>query len=260
MRARFTCIKVRCARAPIPRVTFSGQTFLLGAKSNPRKGWAAQRAVHYLLRVMTIRLHSLSSALMVAAALMGLFDTLCFASQRPDYSHITNTISELGETGASHARQVAFGFFLPVGLLVWLSLWLVHREASDRHASLMLLAMSCLGTGYVMAAFFPCDPGSPLFGSWRQQVHNVFGFIEYEGTGIGFLLVSRYLARQNTTAQAVAFLVAGALVLLCLALLSFEGAFHVRGAIQRVAEITMFIGVLSTCSLLPRRQCFLTRG
>lgn len=185
---------------------------------------------------------------------MVLFDTLYFASQRPAYSHIMNTISELGETGTSHARQVAFGFFLPVGFLVWLSLWLVHRKAPDKQTSLMLLAMSCLGTGYVISAFFPCDPGAPLFGGWQTQVHNVFGVIDYEGTGIGFLLVSRHFARRNVIIQAVAFLVAGALVLICLALLSLENAHYIRGAIQRVAEIIEFVGVFFACSLLPRTQ------
>lgn len=203
---------------------------------------------------MNIRRYSLSSALIVVAALMVLFDTLYFASQRPGYSHITHTISELGETGTSHARQVAFGFFLPVGFLVWLSLWLVHRKAPDKQASLMLLAMSCLGTGYVISAFFPCDPGAPLFGSWQTQVHNVFGFIDYEGTGIGFLLVSRCFARRNATIHAAAFLVAGALVLICLALLSLENAHYIRGAIQRVAEVIEFVGVFFACPLLPRTQ------
>ena len=203
---------------------------------------------------MNIRLYSLSSALIVVAALMVLFGTLHFASQRPGYSHITHTISELGETGTSHARQVAFGFFLPVGFLVWLSLWLVHRKSPDKQTSLMLLAMSCLGTGYVISAFFPCDIGAPLFGSWQTQVHNVFGFIDYVGTGIGFLLVSRHLARRNAIIQAVAFLVAGALVLICLALLSLENAHYIRGAIQRVAEVIEFVGVFFACSLLPRTQ------
>jgi hypothetical protein len=70
-------------------------------------GLAAKFAAGLLVGVMNIRLYSLSSALVVAAALMVLFETLYFASQRPDYSHITSTISELGETGASQARQVA---------------------------------------------------------------------------------------------------------------------------------------------------------
>jgi hypothetical protein len=115
-----------------------------------------------------------------------------------------------------------------VGLLVWLALWLVHRGASDRYASLALVALSFLGTGYAMAAFFPCDSGAPFFGSWRTQIHNVLGFIDYEGTGIGFLLVSRYIAKQKAAFQAVAFSAAGVLMLVCLALLSLEATFPIR--------------------------------
>jgi hypothetical membrane protein len=203
---------------------------------------------------MSIRLRSLSSALMVLAALMVLLDTIYFASLRPGYSPITNTISELGETGALHARQVAFGFFLPVGLLVWLSLWLVRREAPDQYASLALAALSCLGAGYAMSAFFPCDPGAPLFGSWRTQIHNFVGFIDYAGTGIGFLLLSRHFSRRNSPFQAVAFLGAGVLVLLGLTMLSVEAAFPVRGAIQRVAETIQFTGVFLVCCLPPGKM------
>jgi hypothetical protein len=195
----------------------------------------------------------LSSVVMAVAAFLALFETLYFGSQRPGYSHIKCTISELGEEGAPDARAVAFGFFLPVGILVWLSLWLVHRETRGGEVSLLLLALSCLGTGYVVAAFFPCDPGAPLFGSWSEQVHNVFGFIDYEWTGIGFLLVSRYFVKRNAQLQAALFLAAGVVVLLCLALLSSEGAFHVRGAVQRVAEVVMFTGVFFACWLITKK-------
>jgi hypothetical membrane protein len=218
------------------------------ARFSPRISHAGRMA-----GVVSIRVQ-LSAALVAAAALMVLFETLFFASSRPGYSHISNTISELGETGASCAHQVAFGFFLPVGLLVWLALWLVHREAPDKDVSLILVAMSCLGTGYAIAAVFPCDPGAPLFGSWRTQVHNVVGFMDYQGTGIGFLLVSCYFARRNATIQAAAYLVAGALVLLGLALLSLDKTFHVRGVIQRATEVIQFTGLFFICTLLPRRM------
>jgi len=122
-----------------------------------------------------------SAPLVFVAALWVLLGTLYFASLQPAYSQVSNTISELGEAGAPNAHRVAFGFFLPVGLLVWLALWLVRRGASDRYASLALVALSCLGAGYALAAFFPCDSGAPFFGSWRTQVHNVVGFIDYEG-------------------------------------------------------------------------------
>jgi hypothetical protein len=70
---------------------------------------------------MTTRFHCLPAAIIAVAALLVLLETIGFGSQPPGYSHISNTISELGETGSLHARQVAFGFFLPVGLLVWLA-------------------------------------------------------------------------------------------------------------------------------------------
>ena len=206
------------------------------------------------LGVMRVRIHFFSAALVLVAAALVLFGTLYFASLRPSYSHRSNTISELGEAGAPNAREVAFGFFLPVGLLVWLALWLVRRGASDSYASFALVALSCLGAGYAMAAFFPCDSGAPLFGSWRTQIHNVVGYIDYEGTGIGLLLISRYFARQKAAFQAVAFSVAGVLVLVGLALLSLESTFHVRGVIQRVTEVTQFTGVFFVCYLLSRKM------
>jgi len=70
---------------------------------------------------MNLGRQSFSSALVAVAAAMVLLGTLHFASFRPGYSHISNTISELGETGAPQAHWVAFGFFLPGGIIVWWS-------------------------------------------------------------------------------------------------------------------------------------------
>jgi hypothetical protein len=206
------------------------------------------------LGVMSLRRHSLSLALIAVAAVMVLFGTLYFASLRPGYSHISNTISELGETGASPAHLVAFGFFLPVGLMIWLAVWLMHRETLDKDASLVLVAMSCLGTGYVVSALFSCDPGAPLFGSWRTLVHNAAGLVDCGGTAIGFLLVCRYCARRKATTQATVFGVGGGLVLICLAALCVRSAFPLRGAVQRVAELIQFTGVFLVCLLLPRTR------
>jgi hypothetical membrane protein len=194
--------------------------------------------------VISNRTQMIAPAAMVLAALLVPVATLCFASLRPDYSHTSNTISELGEAGAPHAKQVAFVFFLPVGLLVWLALGLVWRQAPDKYVATALIALSGLGLGYLVAAFFPCDPGAPLYGTWRTLVHNLAGFIDYVGTGLGFLIAI----------LAFAFLVAGGLVLVCTVLLSSEFAFHIRGAIQRLAECVQFIGVLWVCYWLPKNR------
>jgi hypothetical protein len=201
---------------------------------------------------MTVRSNILPAALVALAAITVLIETIWFASLQPGYSHISHTISELGATGALHARSVAYGFFLPVGLLVWLALWLVHVEVPDREVLPIFFALSFLGLGYAMAAFFPCDAGAPFFGTWRTQVHNILGFVDYEGTGIGLLLTARYFMRRNATLYAVVFLIAGAVVLIGLALLSTRLGHQIRGSIQRVTEVFQFMGVFFACLLLPR--------
>ena len=201
---------------------------------------------------MNIPRRFVSATLIAAAAILLLLGTLCFSSLRHGYSQIANTISELGETGAPHAPLVAFGFFLPVGLLVWLALWLLRPSIPGRDVSLVFLPMFCLGTGYVVSAFFACDPGAPIWGSWRTLVHNVAGLVDYGGTAIGFLLIGRCLAREEANAQASAFEAGGLSVLVCLAALCAPAASPVRGAVQRVAELVQFTGVFCACLALPR--------
>jgi hypothetical protein len=199
---------------------------------------------------MSIRSHSLPPALILLAAVIVVVGTLYFAWLRPGYSHIANTISELGETGAPRAGLVAYGFFFPVGLMVWLALWLIQRGRSDKEVSAALLALSCLGTGYVVSAFAPCDPGGPLFGSWRTLVHNVAGLIDYGGTGVGFLLIARRHTKNAAATQAAGFVVAGASCLVCLVLLL--PVFRIRGGVQRVVEVMQFTGVFFACLLLSK--------
>jgi hypothetical protein len=107
---------------------------------------------------MSTSRQSVPQILVAVAAVMVLLGTLWFSSLQPGYSQITNTISELGELGAVHPHLVAYGFFLPVGLMVWLALWLLHREADGKEVSRVLLALSCLGTGYVASARWRTTP------------------------------------------------------------------------------------------------------
>jgi hypothetical protein len=188
--------------------------------------------------------------LMLTSGLIVLLGTIGFASLRPEYTHFRNTISELGETGAALSLQVSYGMFLPAGILVWIAMYLAASSAETFELKVVLALLSSLGTGYVMAAFFPCDPGSPLMGSWRQQVHNIFGFIEYAGTAGGLLLAGNFLLKKGLTTAAVLFGLGGLVVLLCLTGLSIASAFQYRGAIQRVAEAIMFFGVTALAATL----------
>ena len=95
--------------------------------------------------------------ILTLAAAMHLFAALLIlGARRPAYSQRRHTISELGESGAPQARLVAAGVFLPIGLAMLLAAWLAHPLGSGTSA----LAL-CIAVGYLAAAAFPCDPGSP---------------------------------------------------------------------------------------------------
>ena len=190
----------------------------------------------------------------LAASSHVLAGTWMFASLRPEYSHIRNTISELGEYGDPLSPLVSFGFFLPVGVLVWLALYLAYPFSSnDSLTSAGLLAFASLGFGYVMSAFFPCDPGSPLFGTWRQHAHNMAGFVEYLGSGTGLIIFGNVHMRAKLAISGTLLILSGMAVIVCLVLMSVPELSSVRGLVQRGAEVIIF-GWVTFASL--EQPCF----
>ena len=152
------------------------------------------------------------------------------APRKAGYSHVMHTISEIGELGARDQRFVALGLFLPVGLCLLFVAWLL-RPASMPAAALAL----CIAIGYIGAALFPCDPGSPLSGTPRQALHNLAGAVEYIGGGFALMTLARPLGQP--------FKIAGFIVLGVAVGLSLVPAGAGRGILQRVAELCLFGGL-----------------
>lgn len=168
------------------------------------------------------------STLLAALAAYLLLGVAYFGLRRPGYSQLRHTISELGEDGATNRRAVSWGLFFPVGAGLLLGALLTDTPPLR---GLLL----CLGTGYVVAAVFPCDVGSPSSGSAKQAVHNLGGAVEYIG-GIFFLSQAQHqlLGQAIISPTAQLGLLAG-----CLVALSLPG-FPWRGLVQRVAEVVLF--------------------
>lgn len=180
-------------------------------------------------------MQTLATATVVVAAL---YLTVClagFARKKPGYAHRRHTISELGEVGAPHQRVLALGVFLPVGLLLLVAAYLL-QPVSAAEAVLAL----CISIGYLVAAAFPCDPGSPVSGSARQAVHNLGGAVEYIGGGAALLALNE---THGLPFKAAAFIVFGAT-----ALLTVLPTSSVRGIVQRVAEVCLFAGLVVAAS------------
>ncbi len=164
----------------------------------------------------------------------GLFiSILYFGFRTPGYSHIRHTISELGHINAPFRNSVNYCLFLPVGAGCYLLaiLFFLQHHTSQFHS---LLAIS-LGTGYLVSAFFPADPGSPMWGSIRQQIHNLGGAIQYVGGALSLFLLSDESLFLESFYHVSAWIVLAAALLISLPLF-----FRLRGLIQRIAELVLF--------------------
>lgn len=170
-------------------------------------------------------------ALSIVASVHLLFCLWIFGRKKPNYHHLRHTISELVEIGAPQQRQVSWLVFLPVGLLMLVVAYLVQALATP----LAALAL-CISIGYVVAAFFPCDVGSPLTGSNRQSMHNLGGTVEYIGGALVLLELAERLGPL--------FRIAGYFVLAAGLAISVPQLAAVRGFIQRIAECCLFGGLV----------------
>jgi hypothetical membrane protein len=79
---------------------------------------------------------------------------LVFAALRPDYSHLTKAVSELGSVGAPNATAWNLLGFGAVGLLVFVFACGLWSHGGARFAAL-LLAVS--GLAFAAAGLFPAD-------------------------------------------------------------------------------------------------------
>lgn len=182
------------------------------------------------MSTLTAQMALLTTSLTAISGVYLFTGLFVLAPRKAGYSHLQHTISEIGEVGAPHQRFVALGLFLPIGLLLLLVAFLV-RAASPPSAALA----ACIAAGYIVAAAFPCDPGSPLAGTSRQAVHNLGGAVEYIGGGFALMTLAESFGQS--------FRVTGFVVLGCAIALSIIPSTSFRGIVQRVAEAGLFGGL-----------------
>ena len=181
-------------------------------------------------------------ALLPLSIALTLFLTLAIlflAYQQPGYSHWRHTISELGEIGTPRSRWVSWGVFLPVGLCLAYIAFVIKPVSPT-----VALLATCVSVGYLVAAAFPCDPGSPLWGTLRQGIHNLGGGVEYIGGSyalwrLGDELPGELLHMSALVVGVIAFLLSGTAFRL------------VRGLLHRVAEGLLFGWLIHSLAVLP---------
>ncbi len=102
---------------------------------------------------------------------------------RPEYSHVTRFMSELGEAGGSRSYLMNYGGFIPTGLLlIGFSVSLFRSFARTRTSVLGALLVGAFGAGIMAAGVFSCDPGCPHEGlSAQASAHQIVSYVAFGG-------------------------------------------------------------------------------
>lgn len=172
----------------------------------------------------------------------------------PGYSHVRDFISELGATGAPHARLVNFAGFLPVGILM--TMFTVLAAFVAPRGALQIAGFACLTlftATYAVIAFFPCDLGcAPVSPSFSQLMHNLFGLLGYLGAPIGLILLG-VAARQWSGGRWLFPLgiICGVVAAVAFAMMLAEPA--TGGLVQRLLEGAVVVWILA-CAFTLRRD------
>ena len=143
---------------------------------------------------------------------------------RPDFSHLTHFISELGERGSSTEalmRGAAFGFTGFLYVCFALGLLATFRQGWVFAAACLLIAVE--GIGRVGAGIFPCDPGC-IRVTATQDLHKLFATVGFS-SGILAAILWGVLFRGLAPFRSLSWLAIGSglVALVSLLLMSWEG-------------------------------------
>jgi hypothetical membrane protein len=119
-------------------------------------------------------------------------------SLRPEYSHLTQYISELGERGSSTEFMIRYAGFVPTGLMhvVFAAfLYVVFKGSQPAAIAAMLLAIN--GLARIGAGIFPCEVGCAgprlLLSQKLHSLSSGVGFFALIGAAILWgVLLRRY--------------------------------------------------------------------
>lgn len=118
--------------------------------------------------------------------------TIGFGAAYPNYSHVTQYISELGAHGAPQGALVSWAGFAPIGVLL-----MVFAVAGARTAprsvlrTLGFVGLLLFGLSYFGAAFYRCEfECRPAADSPTQSVHTALALLGYVGGPFGLMLLA----------------------------------------------------------------------
>ena len=199
---------------------------------------------------MNQRLRSPNSLLAVcgiAAPILFALAVIVLGFLREDYSHISHTISDLGEIGTPNMAGQNVNFILTGLLILAFSFGLYRGTGPGKRVKGGSLLVSVIGLGVAGAGVFPDDPSCPSPGcnSVAANGHAVAGFMVFPLIPFAILLFARGLGRDTAwrryrTYSLVTGIVLMALLVLFVGVLFDSTLESWAGAIQRLLLASWF--------------------
>lgn len=173
---------------------------------------------------------------------------------RPDFSHLTHYISELGERGSSTEALVRIGAFGVTGCLYVCFALAVFRGSRGRplrQIAALLIALD--GIGRMGAGVFPCEAGCvpPASG---PNLHMLFATLGFSSGVMAALLWGTLLRRAPGSRRLSSFSIASGLVALVALLLLFGPPLTAlpAGALEHLATVVLSVWLFVLAASLLR--------
>lgn len=197
---------------------------------------------------MNVTLYKVGNLCGMLAPLLWASAIIFCGSLRPEYSHFTQYISELGERGSSTEFIMRYAGFVPTGLMhiaFAAFLYVAFRGGWLAVIAATLLAIN--GLARIGAGLFPCEPGcvGPKL-LLSQQLHSLsagLGFFAFIGASVLWgILFRRYQSLQGLSAYSIG---SGCLGLVLLALMSWSAELRAgTGLYERLSSGLLSLWVL----------------
>jgi hypothetical membrane protein len=182
-------------------------------------------------------------------------------SLRPEYSHFSQYISELGERGSSTEMIMRYAAFVPTGLMhIAFASFLFFAFKNNPIAKLAAMLIAVNGIARIGAGMFPCEIGCALPRLLlSQKLHSLsagVGFFALIGASLLWGIVFRRY--QNLRNLSVYSFVSGCLALLFLALMSWSAELRLgTGLYERLSTGLLSLWMLVFAVRLWRLKAYI---
>ena len=170
---------------------------------------------------------------------------IIYCGTQPEFSHVSQFISELGERGSPTELIMRYAGFVPSGLMhIAFAACAYAAFTGNRLAAAGAALIAINGLARIGAGFFPCEPGCDAsLGAMSQRLHGLsatIGFFALIGASIAWGIVLR--KHRGLRALAVFSFVCGIAGLAFL--LFMERSPEVRGLYERLSSGALSVWIL----------------